>query len=397
MIGRRTRLLVCLLLIACAYLALWSAPAYFRVNRAPWGASEIVIPPGQSLFTIVQFADLHYGEDDTKDANSTRVMHGILRDEPGTDLAVFSGDQVSGYVRLNQRDTLRKWVETMQTVKKLRIPFASIFGNHDDQAFFVGHMIQYHLAQGLLVAGVASGVWFACRRDRARLVGASIMSICMASLVVVFAPSNVMRRSLLHYERASFPRLSVSMEGPADVYGLSNYYVRVRRANQTALVLLLDSGGGRLEETYTDQQLKWVRSVTNLVGPATAIAFAHITPVEFRDALTDPGRFSCIGCNHTEAIVPAGRERLPVMAELGKAGIKALFSGHDHRDSYCCVPGPTTDLPAMCYGRHTGYGGYGDWMRGARVIQLRFSEGEPAIWTWLRMENGLKRELVRLS
>ena len=51
----------------------------------------------------------------------------------------------------------------------------------------------------------------------------------------------------------------------------------------------------------------------------------------------------------------------------------------------------------MCYGRHTGYGGYGDWMRGARVIQINLSTHLPVIHTWLRMEDRSVRELVRLA
>jgi hypothetical protein len=54
----------------------------------------------------------------------------------------------------------------------------------------------------------------------------------------------------------------------------------------------------------------------------------------------------------------------------------------------------------MCYGRHTGYGGYGDWMRGGRgalVISLDFSSEPITIWTWLRMEDGSKRKSFRLN
>lgn len=35
-------------------------------------------------------------------------------------------------------------------------------------------------------------------------------------------------------------------------------------------------------------------------------------------------------------------------------------------NSWCC-PHKTIEI---CYNRHTGYGGYGEWTRGARVIQL---------------------------
>ena len=323
-------------------------------------------------------------------------MQGVLRDEHDTDLVVFSGDQVSGYVIANPRETLRKWTEPMRAVNALRLPFASIFGNHDDQAFSIGHTLQYHCAQGLLVVIISACLLFAYRREFSRSVNMTVASVFALGLLVGFSPSNIMRRSLLHYEHASFGQLSFSREGPPGMNGLSNYFLRVSHANQTCLILLLDSGGGRLEETYTDKQIEWIKSVTRN-ELELGIAFAHIPPVDFRVALMDSVRFSCVGFNHTEAVIPAAQEHLPLMEELGKAGIKALFSGHDHRDSYCCVPRPDILYrPAMCYGRHTGYGGYGNWMRGARVIQLDFSLNGTSVWTWLRMEDGTKRELVKL-
>ena len=392
---RRQRLVTLLLAMGCIYLVLLTAPAYFRVHKASWNDDTFEVPAEESTFTIVQFADLHYGEHESSDARSTRVMQGVLRDEPDTDLVVFSGDQVSGYVIPNPRDTLRKWTEPMRAVAALRIPFVSIFGNHDDQALHTGHTIQYHCAQAVLVALVALSLVLAYRRDLAGMRQALIACVFALGLVIGFAPTSVMRRSLLHYEHASFGQLSLSREGPDGLYGLSNYFLRVRHANQTVLIFLLDSGGGRLEETYTDRQIQWVQSVVR-DEPAVGIAFGHIPPEDFRSALFDRARFSCVGFNHTEPVIPAAQESLPLMEELGKAGIKALFSGHDHRDSYCCVAKQGVDSrPAMCYGRHTGYGGYGDWMRGARLIQLDFSAGGLAFWTWLRMEDGTQRELVR--
>lgn len=42
----------------------------------------------------------------------------------------------------------------------------------------------------------------------------------------------------------------------------------------------------------------------------------------------------------------------------------------------------------MCYGRHTGYGGYGDWARGGRQIFLDQRSLGDDIRTWIRMEDG---------
>lgn len=43
----------------------------------------------------------------------------------------------------------------------------------------------------------------------------------------------------------------------------------------------------------------------------------------------------------------------------------------------------------MCYGRRTGYGGYGGWARGGRQIELLLQdEGPPRLDTWVRVQDG---------
>lgn len=100
----RKKLLLCALLtLACCILALLPTPAYFRtphVSDVTYNKNNGVfeLPAGKTAFTIVQFADLHFGEDSDKDARSKHTMQTVLLAEPGTDLVVFSGDQVSGWL-----------------------------------------------------------------------------------------------------------------------------------------------------------------------------------------------------------------------------------------------------------------------------------------------------------
>lgn len=51
----------------------------------------------------------------------------------------------------------------------------------------------------------------------------------------------------------------------------------------------------------------------------------------------------------------------------------------------------------MCYGRRTGYGGYGDWTRGGRQIVLRENVSEIPIETWIRLEDETARAHVVLN
>lgn len=51
----------------------------------------------------------------------------------------------------------------------------------------------------------------------------------------------------------------------------------------------------------------------------------------------------------------------------------------------------------MCYGRHTGYGGYGDALRGGRQILLNQEAMEKEIETWIRLEDNTTWAAVTLN
>lgn len=51
----------------------------------------------------------------------------------------------------------------------------------------------------------------------------------------------------------------------------------------------------------------------------------------------------------------------------------------------------------MCYGRHTGYGGYGEWARGGRQILLDQRSLESDLHSWVRMEDGSISGSVHLN
>lgn len=51
----------------------------------------------------------------------------------------------------------------------------------------------------------------------------------------------------------------------------------------------------------------------------------------------------------------------------------------------------------MCYGRHTGYGGYGDAKRGARQVFLQEGTLGDEVHTWVRLEDGSVSASVTLN
>ncbi len=97
-------------------------------------------------------------------------------------------------------------------------------------------------------------------------------------------------------------------------------------------------------------------------------------------------------------------ERQAVESLLTQLLIHLLAVGHNHGNSYCC---PTTSrnetLPlSLCFGRHSGYGGYGDFARGSRIYELNINlttspeDSEKSKFTlrsWVQMESGNVTEL----
>ena len=57
----------------------------------------------------------------------------------------------------------------------------------------------------------------------------------------------------------------------------------------------------------------------------------------------------------------------------------------------------TGDGLNMCYGRRTGYGGYGDWARGSRQILLKENIPEVPVETWVRLEDGTDNGRISLN
>lgn len=101
-----------------------------------------------------------------------------------------------------------------------------------------------------------------------------------------------------------------------------------------------------------------------------------------------------------------GGQDVPFMQALATTpGLVALFSGHDHGNTWCyrwegVLPGMTVAGTGvnLCFGQHTGYGGYGNWIRGGRQVlvseeALRHSggwgeDGRISVETWIRTEAG---------
>ncbi|KAM0437858.1 hypothetical protein ACHAPT_002223 [Fusarium lateritium] len=217
--------------------------------------------------------------------------------------------------------------------------------------------------------------------------------------------------------------------------GTTNYYLPVYASNCTTprncspelLLWFFDSRGGFYYQGRRRAQPNWVdSSVVEWFNETNAalveehgkeipsLAFVHV-PIHasllFQQEV-GPDENNQPGINEEDVVQQGdgwcaegddsescdyGDQDLPFMRSLiSTPGLIGLFYGHDHGNSWCYKW--DSQLPGMsiagnginlCYGQHTGYGGYGDWIRGGRQIVVT-EEGlkDLAVDTHILLESG---------
>ncbi|KAK5166404.1 hypothetical protein LTR04_000546 [Oleoguttula sp. CCFEE 6159] len=322
-------------------------------------------------FKIMQVSDLHLSTGTgvcrdpmgvkvgTKCEADTRTLEfvGKMLDEEQPDLVVCSGDQVNGDTAPDGESAIFKFAELFI---KRRIPYAAIFGNHDDEG--------------------------------------------KPSL------SRAAQMSLLE----SLP-YSLSEAGPDDVDGIGNYVIEVLApgtSTHSALTLyLLDTHAYSPDEgTFPGygwvkpSQIRWFRDTAQDLKKAHSkythihldMAFIHIPLPEYRDATLartgswrEPPTAPVFNSGFRDALVDVG--------------IVAVGCGHDHVNDYCAlstVPNTSSSSeggdkgtgdgkPAlwMCYAGASGFGGYGGWGGYERRLRVwEFDANEAKLSTWKRVE-----------
>jgi len=293
-------------------------------------------------FKIAQFADLHFGEGEDvwwgpqQDINSTRVMRKVLAMEK-PDLVVFSGDQLTGN-NINKNAT-EYWKQVVAPCVEGGYRWAIVFGNHDDLSQQLGD-----------------------------------------------------RKILMTFD-TSYP-LSLSQIGPQNIHGVSNYYLPIYPSIKSknneeeipaSLMYFLDSGGGSYDEIVYPDQVEWYRNTSislkqKYQKTIPGVGFFHIPTEEYTGVYSEK---LCFGM--ADDGIDTQAENNGLFASFRDMGnVRATFVGHDHGNDWCCKSKVGTIH--VCFGRHTGYGGYGTWARGSRIIVL--GEDTETIVTYVRMEDG---------
>ncbi|CAN9338920.1 unnamed protein product [Alternaria alternata] len=347
--------------------------------------------------SVTVFSDLHFGEPDSlrgrpyADLKTVGVINSVLDNEQ-PDFVVLNGDLVScEWVGPGNANTLIDQI--MAPLVSRNLPFGATFGNHDASKTCSTRDMSEHM-------------WWDVKGRNGK--------------------------------KLSFTTQSVA--GEVDQVGWSNYFVPVYSSDNASelkmLMWFFDSKGGRKYQptgddigvpNWVDKKvcdtfyhvmrcLRMVSQYQQRVYPAIrprdpSMAFVHI-PIRAtrsfqqngRDRKTSPGlNEENIGhqgdvCDSTGNNCKYGGADIPFMTALVETeGLMAVFSGHDHGVDWCMKW--AKDLPDtspkngnglnICFNRHSGYGGYTDWTRGARQVVVKEDMLDARVVdTWIRMENG---------
>src|ERR1035437_3125538 len=82
-------------------------------------------------FLIAQFTDLHLSDGGEADRKTQALIASILRTEK-PDLSFLTGDLIAGTAE-GCPDAAGAWRLAVQPMEELGIPWAAVFGNHDDE------------------------------------------------------------------------------------------------------------------------------------------------------------------------------------------------------------------------------------------------------------------------
>ncbi|KAJ0119667.1 calcineurin-like phosphoesterase [Diaporthe amygdali] len=342
-------------------------------------------------FQISIFEDLHFGENawdswgPQQDVNSVKVMNQILNNE-FPQLVVLNGDLITGENTFKENSTT--YVDQIVgPLVERNLTWASTYGNHDSDY-------------------------------------------------------NISREGILQRE-SLWPNSRTTSMVPGPQAGVTNYYLPVYPANCTLvaaapcapdlILWFFDSRGGHyyqqldadgnrvgMPDWVDTSVVAWFQQtnaelVRNNGRVIPSLAFVHI-PTNASQALqteagVDPNRQPGVNDDYVlaaqgqgwcadganDGTCDYGGQDVPFMQAITTTkGLMGVFSGHDHGDTWCykwrgILPGMTVAGNGLnlCFGQHSGYGGYGNWIRGSRQILVsREQLKDLAVETWIRTEAG---------
>jgi len=304
------------------------------------------------VFKILQLADIHYGEapetdwGPAQDAMSSQLIESlVLAERP--DLVVLSGDQLtSDYIKENALDAHAELIRAIQVVPDIR--WSIVLGNHDD------HPYETFFDDG----------------------------------TVVLTDAETTREDILNFD--SNMEGSYTAAGKTSTYLIPVFLEGAQEASPAAEIYIFDTGGGSIPEMIEREQVDWFIDTSSRSSsfPTPAVAFQHIASND-EDWAFRNGK--CVGTDEENRVKAIKKDAGLLDAIINYGNVHFIGSGHNHGFSYCCAHESPLHL---CFGRHSGYGGYAKVDRGGRVYELHIevnnsSSSRNFSWnSWVRLEGG---------
>ncbi|OGM49753.1 hypothetical protein ABOM_001829 [Aspergillus bombycis] len=379
----------CIVLVALS-LAL-GASALPQANRRTATEKRLQFTKN-GTFQLSIFEDLHYGEAEatawgpTQDAETKVVINTVL-DNESPQLVILNGDLITGENTFLSNAT--NYIdELVAPLVDRQLLWASTYGNHDSD---------YNLSRSAIL-------------EREKTYSNSLTKSMVSGALA----------GVSNYYLPVYPSDS-SKDTPALILWFfdsrgGNYYQQLKNGSQVPQPCWVDESVVEwFIQTNTELRKKYGRVIPSIAFyhiPVNAmLAFqkqgvnANYEPgINDDNPLDQQGEASGQGEVSGTVFSYAGQD-IPFMeAMLNTEGLLATFSGHDHGDDWCFkwdskLPGMnlTGNGLNLCFGRHSGYGGYGSWTRGSRQILLDETTLEKQILTWVRLEDGSVSGKVNLN
>jgi len=281
-------------------------------------------------FKIVQFTDMHLCWDRKDCFENTMAQMAAMLDAETPNLAVFTGDIVTG----SKSDST--WSNLFKPLFERNIPFIVTYGNHDRE------------------------------QDNP--------TMDIADIIMSF-PNN----------------LNTAFSGTLDDCALEIFSHDGSKV--AALVYAMDSNDYSTTHTmddygwFTPEQVQWYRSTSqrytkaNAGVPVPALAFFHIALLEHNQAYNHHHTAGIRGENECPGEMNSG-----MFANMMECGdVMGIFVGHDHDNDYTALK----DDIMLGFGRFSGSylpvgkTTYINWPSGARIFELE--EGRHSFKTWKRL------------
>ena len=279
---------------------------------------------------IVQFTDCHYKTDDVANSQLGLDTMGEVLDKEQPDFVIYTGDVVYS------KGTFLGLDAVLNLSIKRNLPFAVVFGNHDDEFDHTRAELYDYI-----------------QKKKGAVMPVRVTKDAPDYIIPVKAHDSEKIAALLY---------CIDSHSYSQVEGVPGY------------------------DWIHHEQINWYREVShhftaqNGGKPLPALAFFHIAIPEFRDALTDDHN-RVFGVKAEGVCSPKLNSGFFTAAkECGD--IMGMFIGHDHDNDYAVMYRGVM----LAYGRYSGGNTvYNDIPNGGRVIELL--EGERKLKSHIRVKN----------